>query len=176
MQYAPDIYLRNPKNTERYALGQTGTRMLCAVGLNPSTADDQKPDQTLSKLMGFAARNGFDGFLMLNLYPQRTPYPQKLHKHAQKTLLEHNFEHIQTVLKEVKKGAFLAAWGGDIQLRPYLAKSLAALHPLSTARDLPWLRIGDFTKAGHPRHPSRAAYRLGLEPFNVEAYLKQLQD
>lgn len=174
MDYAPDIYLRNTKNTQRYALGQSGKRMLCAVGLNPSTADDQKPDQTLSKLMGFARRNGFDGFLMLNLYPQRTPYPQKLHKGAQKKLLQDNFRQIQNVLEGLSDGAFLAAWGGDIQLRPYLPKSLAVLYPLSADLGLPWLRIGDFTKAGHPRHPSRAAYRLGLQAFDVEKYLEDL--
>lgn len=174
MDYQPDIYLKNEKNTQRYALGQQGQWMLCAVGLNPSTADDQKPDQTLSKLLGFAERNGFDGFLMLNLYPQRTPYPQKLHKRAQKKYLNENLRQIESVLKKVEAGAFLAAWGGDIQIRPYLAKSLQQLLSLTTTSRLPWLRIGSFTKAGHPRHPSRAAYRLGLEPFDVEAYLDDL--
>ena len=57
--YNPDIYHRNTNNSCRYALGISGKNPLFVVGLNPSTADDQKPDQTIKKVMGFAQRNGF---------------------------------------------------------------------------------------------------------------------
>ncbi|MGG1910457.1 DUF1643 domain-containing protein [Microbacterium sp. NRRL B-14842] len=34
------------------------------VGVNPSTAAPGDPDRTVSKVMGFAARNGFDSWVM----------------------------------------------------------------------------------------------------------------
>ena len=42
------------------------------IGINPSTANEEKPDRTIGRVMGFAEENGFDGFAMINLYPQET--------------------------------------------------------------------------------------------------------
>ena len=55
----------------RYALIQKGNRMLFVVGLNPSTADTEKPDPTMQSVMRIAEYNGYDGFVMINLYPKR---------------------------------------------------------------------------------------------------------
>ena len=52
----------------RYVLRKDGERPLIVVGLNPSTANEAKADATMARVMGIAERNGFDSFIMLNLY------------------------------------------------------------------------------------------------------------
>lgn len=53
----------------RYVLSKPGKNVLFVIGVNPSTANEEKPDPTMRKVIGFAEVNGFDGFVMLNLYP-----------------------------------------------------------------------------------------------------------
>ena len=64
-----------------------------------------------------------------------------------------------------------AAWGNGIELRAYLSKSLMAIAECVTAHDGRWLHYGSLTANGHPRHPSRTAYGLALNPFDVSGYL-----
>lgn len=71
-----DIYKGDADN--RFLLGQEGSNMLLVVGLNPSIADDNVADRTMVRVEKIAKFNNFDGFLMVNLYPQRTPIPDEL--------------------------------------------------------------------------------------------------
>ncbi len=57
-----------------------GDRLIMWIGLNPSTADEQQLDPTLTRIRGFSQREGFDGFLMTNLFGLRTPYPDEMMK------------------------------------------------------------------------------------------------
>jgi hypothetical protein len=148
---------------------------LIGIGLNPSTADDQKPDQTISRMLGFAERNGFDGFIMFNLYPKRTPYPDRLPKRIDRSLAEENHRRIEQQLQNYPNAKLLAAWGSIIEVRPYLKRELTVIKSISDQFDLDWLQIGSPTLSGHPRHPSRAAYSMGLNEFDIEAYLKKLE-
>ena len=79
MEYKIDIYDANELKNCRFALGKSSKNSLFIFGLNPSTADNNNPDQTIMKIMGFAEQNGYTGFVMLNLYgqprhPSRAPY------------------------------------------------------------------------------------------------------
>ena len=72
--------------TERYALIQEGKRDIFIIGLNPSTADETKPDPTMRRTMQIAEFNGYDGFIMLNLYPQRSTKPKDLARNIAKQI------------------------------------------------------------------------------------------
>lgn len=67
MEYK-NILMKGDANTVRYLLKKEGKRILYVIGINPSTANETKPDRTLGRVMGFAEENGFDGFAMVNLY------------------------------------------------------------------------------------------------------------
>lgn len=172
--YHPDIYHINHDNSCRYTLGISGKQPLVAVGLNPSTADDLKPDQTISRVMGFARRNGFDGFIMLNLYPLRTPYPQKLPNSLDRNALHENINQWKQICDHFQPKQILAAWGSIIEIRPYFKACLYTFAEYADENEVEWMRIGEFTKSGHPRHPSRAAYKQGLQTFALPPYLKSL--
>ena len=85
----------------RYALIQKGNRMLFVVGLNPSTADTEKPDPTMQSVMRIAEYNGYDGFVMINLYPKRATSPKDLPQACDPVLHRNNLEYIKKVLVEL---------------------------------------------------------------------------
>ncbi|MEO0340133.1 MAG: DUF1643 domain-containing protein [Bacteroidota bacterium] len=155
----------------RYVLATEGERPLLVIGLNPSKADDQSSDQTFSKVLGFAERAGFDGIMMMNLYPQRATQPKQLHKRRNSQFHQNNLNHLHKILVQNRDIQILAAWGAGLEIRKYLSVCLNDIYQISQNYDCKWLQIGQLTKQGHPRHPSRTAYALGLNPFELEEYL-----
>ena len=53
---------------------------LMFVGLNPSTADEEKNDPTVRRCIGFAKRWGFGKLLMTNIFAFRSTLPKNLFK------------------------------------------------------------------------------------------------
>ena len=62
-------------DTERFILGESGANPIICFGINPSTANDIKYDPTILKIRKIASENNCDGWIMLNLYPQRATNP-----------------------------------------------------------------------------------------------------
>ena len=164
------IYERSGDNAARFVLGTVGERPLVCVGVNPSTAAAGDLDLTTVKLAGFAVRNGFDSWVMLNLYPQRSTDPAGLDAVVDAGLMAENERHIAGFLGD-RRLPLLAAWGEPIRIRPYLLQLLGGIAAVASAAGSSWMSIGDLTKSGHPRHPSRARYGWPLQPFDVERYL-----
>lgn len=171
MKYEIDIYENNSNNTLRFSLGKSGKRPLFVIGLNPSTADESKPDRTITKTMRFAILNDFDGFIMLNLYPQRATKPENLDKTFNQEYHNKNLKIITSLSQKYAEINILSAWGADILIRDYLKDCLRDIKKSIKNSNINWWQIGDLTKSGHPRHPSRAAYELGLKPMNIINYL-----
>ncbi len=155
LPYAPTVHETSPGGGARFALGRPGRRTLWFVGLNPSTADAEAPDPTLRKVLGFAERAGFDGWMVLNLYPQRTPYPDALHRRPHGPWRAANRAAWAAWFARMGEGdRAWAAWGAGIEARPWLAAERDAL--LALHGD--WHAAGPPTRHGHPRHPARLAY------------------
>jgi len=55
-----------------------GERTLACIGLNPSTADEEKNDPTVFGMILRAQQWGFGRFVMLNLFGRRSAYPRDL--------------------------------------------------------------------------------------------------
>lgn len=169
-----DIYAASADEKFRYLLGQRGSRMLFVLGLNPSTATAMKPDTTISKVRGVAQRNGFDGFLMLNLYPERATKVVALPAAADGAAMTRNIEMIAGELAAETSPTIWAAWGGDIGRRSYFGLAAAALAKKPEFGHVNWVRFGDLTSDGHPRHPSRLSYIWTFHPFDAKAYCREI--
>ena len=65
------LYVPNTYSEYRYILGTRGMRPLICVGINPSTAAPDALDPTLQSAQRIALNNGYDSFLMFNVYAQR---------------------------------------------------------------------------------------------------------
>ena len=66
----------------RYVLGRVGRRPLVCIGINPSTAQPGALDPTLKSVERLANANGFDSWIMFNVYPQRATNPNDMDKNA----------------------------------------------------------------------------------------------
>jgi hypothetical protein len=155
-------------------LGSSGQKPLFVIGLNPSTADDKEADRTIKRVMGFAEGNGFDSFVMLNLYPQRATYPTDLDFQIDNSKLDENISEILKVVDCYSTSTILAAWGTSISIRGYFKTCIKQLFVSINHRNINWVKIGESTKEGHPRHPLYAPYALPLNEFDIENYLTQL--
>ncbi|HTM67183.1 MAG TPA: DUF1643 domain-containing protein [Flavipsychrobacter sp.] len=163
---------------KRFLLGTKGKKSLLVIGLNPSIADREVNDLTIRKVSTIAKINNFDSFIMLNLYGQRTPYPQKLHDILDMDIHEENIENIRNIFQTIGKVSgcsVLAAWGETISARSYFPYCLKVIYELAKPSCPNWLRLGELTKSGHPRHPSRASYSWKLTEFNILSYINKFR-
>jgi len=174
MDYLPTIYINNNDNSCRFALGTEGIKPLIVVGINPSTADDKNPDRTINRVKGFAEGNGYDSFIMLNLYPQRTPFPSDLHSTMELSIHNQNLKTISDILALNNNATILAAWSEKIVVREYLKESLKAIFETTKKFNVNWINLGDLTKSGHPRHPLYASYSVALNNFDITNYIEKL--
>ena len=166
------IYKVSEDNKARYVLGKFGTQTLLVMGVNPSTATDIVYDQTIRRVIGYTSRRGFDGWVMLNLYPQRTTNPQGLHVESEFNENYHrvNLASIVEALDKSKAKNIWAAWGNLIGSRRYLIGCLRDIYFEVQSRRLKWFSAG-LTKEGHPKHPSRIGYRNEFSEFRIGAYI-----
>ncbi len=168
-----NIYTKNESNTARFALGLAGTRPLYVFGINPSTASDMVPDRTMQKVEGFASRHGFDGFVMLNVYPHRATDSNDLPTASDKDLCKRNIEVILHHFQGVEKPVIWAAWGDTIHKRLYLLDCLSEIHKAIEHWSAEWRHCGTLTQSGNPRHPSRLGYANAFQRFDLPLYLRR---
>ena len=79
-EYAGGIWYYEPHTYQsyRYVLGRVGKHPLVCIGINPSTAQPGALDPTLKSVERLANANGFDSWIMFNVYPQRATDPNDM--------------------------------------------------------------------------------------------------
>ncbi|HKK58080.1 MAG TPA: DUF1643 domain-containing protein [Salinivirga sp.] len=175
MQQPDDwLYETDLKNKNRYVLGIKGENPLICFGINPSTAAPEDLDNTVRSVERLTYNNGFDSWIMLNIYPQRATHPVNIHKRLNKKLHTQNIEAISRLMGQFKKVNLWAAWGTLITHRPYFSHCLADICQIADNHIHQWLSIGTLTKAGHPRHPLYLKATTKTQPFNMPEYLRNL--
>lgn len=137
----------------RYALVQNGKRTLFVIGLNPSTADASKPDPTMKAVLRIAEYNGFDGFIMINLYPLRATFPKDLPKQYDEQLHKSNLINIEKLLKGRNNIDVWLAYGDNALSRKYLIPCLEDIVKVFTPYNPKWYYIDTLTQKGMPKHP-----------------------
>lgn len=150
MNYQPSML--GDRTNVRYALLQEGSKTLYVVGLNPSTANDETSDPTMRKVMSFAEHNGFDGFYMFDLYPQRTTKPEGLHKVVNADYIQKNLGIIKDTLSAEESPTVLFCYGANIGIRNYLEDCLLAMLTICDSVNAKKVCV-DLTKHGLPKHP-----------------------
>lgn len=169
--YVPNHYL-----DYRYILATRGRRPLICIGINPSTAEPGALDNTLKSVERIAAGNGFDSFIMFNVYAQRATSPEHLDKVCNGALHRENmaaFRHICRLHQADGEGPVLwAAWGTIIEKRPWLFDCLREMIEIGEACGASWYTAGRRSKKGHPHHPLYLRKDCGLDPFDIKAYCR----
>ena len=160
------LYASNSDDSHRYVLGVLGKRPLFTFGVNPHLASKCRSDRTVSLVRSVASKNGYDGFVMFNIYPVRSKTVAELPRKPDLAAIRENETAIHRVLNEYPSPHLWAAWGNDVEQRPYLAQAVVSLARSLAKYEPRWLRFGDLTKSGNPRHPSRLAYEWKFATFN----------
>ena len=170
--YVPDFYTEY-----RYILGTRGDNPLICIGVNPSTAEPGNLDNTLKSVQRIAAGNGFDSWIMFNVYAQRATRPDDMDRVRNEALHRANMAAFRYVLSRVGEGlspAVWAAWGAVIEKRPYLSACVRDMAAIGQEYGARWLCAGKCSKAGHPHHPLYLRKDEAVRPFDVAAYLDTL--
>ena len=167
--YAPNFY-----SEYRYILGTRGQKPLICIGVNPSTARPDALDNTLKSVERIALGNGYDSFLMFNVYAQRATDPNAMEKELNPVLHRENMAAFRYVLSLSREPAVWAAWGAVIEKRGYLSRCVRDMLDIGKEYDARWYCAGAITKKGHPHHPLYLRKDEPLKPFPVEPYLETL--
>lgn len=167
--YAPSFY-----SEYRYILGTRGENPLICVGINPSTARPDALDNTLKSVERIALGNGFDSFLMFNVYAQRATSPDDMEHRLNPLLHRENLEAFRYLLRLSPHPAVWAAWGTIIEKRDYLPGCVRDLLEAGNECGAKWYCAGAVSKKGHPHHPLYLRKDEKLKPFDVNTYLEEI--
>lgn len=159
----------------RYVLGSVGEKTLVIFGINPSIADKEKADPTISTILNRLESWGYDSFVMLNIYPERATKLSNLPKEMNETLHLKNLEEIENAISGAS--GILCAWGNQIDdkdrtffiniclkhIAEKINKSSSKTYCLGTS------------KSKHPYHPlARVKKPETLINFDLKNYCEKL--
>ena len=161
------IYIPDHYSEYRYVLGTRGSRPLICIGINPSTAAPDRLDNTLKSAQRIAAANGYDSFIMFNVYAQRATLPDDMEKVLNPVLHRENMKAFEWVLQQFPAPCSVwAAWGAIITKRNYLSACVRDMVSVGKRYGACWFTSGPRSKAGHPHHPLYLRSDSPLEPFD----------
>lgn len=164
-------YITSEDNAARYTLGKLGDRMLFFVGINPSKAHPEALDGTVKRVQKFASDNGHDGWVMLNVYPQRAKNPENIHAVRNEKLHQKNLEVIKELVENSAQFDVCAAWGTEINRRVFLMGCLRDIaHTMGN--EARWVHLNPLTKHNHPRHPLYLPANATIYEFDIHQYLR----
>jgi hypothetical protein len=168
------LYCNNQSNKVRYVLGEKGDKMVACIGINPSTAKPDDLDNTLKSVKRISEYNGYDGWIMYNIYPQRATYPDELDTEINNNLRIKNSQVIRQSIIDLRINIIWLAWGNSIGIRNYLAFCLSDLYLNLIDLKLIWKIIENPTLKGHPRHPLYKKSENELLDFDIEKYIAEI--
>ncbi|GAG96682.1 unnamed protein product [marine sediment metagenome] len=134
--------------------------------LNPSTADANKSDPTITRCIGFSKLWGFGGIYVVNLYALRTPYPKTLFEALYRYNAKgpDNDHYIQKAAYDNSNARAVMAWGANVYRDPnMLAQADRITNMIREAGLKP--QCLSITKNGQPRHPLMVPYSQQLEIY-----------
>jgi hypothetical protein len=188
MQINQDLFCYPTKDKyTRFILGKKGKRNLLCIGLNPNSADEDGLDPTSRNVKKIALNNGYDGWFLVNLYPQRAKNVSELDIKPDQKIFWQNIFYIKELLRndDLALDTAWLAWGNDIDsfYHDYLKHSAYYLYSNLESFELDFVCAG-MNKSGHPTHPSpqaiaqkfrKKANDVKLKPFDYKAYTKHIK-
>lgn len=168
------LYVPADYREYRYILGTKGKNPLICVGVNPSTAAPGDLDNTLKSVERVALFNGYDSFIMFNVYAQRATRPADMERIFNERLHTENMAAFAYALSLSDAPAVWAAWGTVIEQRDYLSSCVRDMVALGDEYGARWFTAGARSKKGHPHHPLYLKKDSPLDPFDAALYAATL--
>lgn len=169
------LYVPNFYSEYRYILGTKGENPLICIGINPSTARPDALDRTLQSVERIAHTNGYDSFIMFNVYAQRATSPDDMEKILNFNLHKENMNAFKYILS-LSAGIpdVWAAWGSIIEKREYLPACVMEMVEIGMQYGARWYTAGKRSVKGHPHHPLYLKSDSVLDEFcDIRDYLEK---
>ncbi|MCC5647221.1 DUF1643 domain-containing protein [Nostoc sp. CHAB 5824] len=134
----------------RYLLGRKwddNLPQVTFVMLNPSTADADKDDRTLTRCINFANFWGYGSLEVVNLFAYITPKPRELRQVDDPVGSENN-SYIKSATE--RADLIILAWGASKYPKKNCDRDKEVLSLISGKKTLHCLKL---TKKGYPNHP-----------------------
>jgi len=125
------------------------------IGLNPSTADENKDDPTIKRCVDYAKRWGYGGLKMANLFAYRATQPSDLKK-AKNPIGVDNDSYIKQLSNNA--GITIVAWSDD---GIYLDRDKEVIKFIDNPMCL------NINKSGQPSHPLYQKKTLKPKPYEI---------
>lgn len=142
----PRKTILSPCRMYRYRLWREwnqGNGYVMIVGLNPSTADETKDDNTIRKCVKFAKTWGYQALCMTNLFAFRATQPSDMIAAPEPIGAENN-QHLLEIAQDA--GLILVAWGA---MGGYMHRDRQVIELLKGKS----LKCLGLTQGGLPKHP-----------------------
>ena len=120
------------------------------IGLNPSTANEDKDDNTIRRVIGYARDWGYGGVYMCNLFPFVSTDPKLL-----TDISTHDNDKILNAISR-ECAACVFAWGAFKQAKEQAARVI---------KMFPDALVLTFNNDGSPHHPLRLSKSLQPQKF-----------
>ncbi len=164
--FVPDFYC-----DYRYILGTRGQKPLICIGINPSTAEPDNLDNTLASVQRIAHHNGYDSFIMFNVYAQRATRPDDMERELNADMHRENMAAFRYIMETSGPNPSVwAAWGNIIEKRSYLFGCVGDMIAIGEEFSARWFTSGKRSVKGHPHHPLYLKKDSPLDPFDAAEY------
>lgn len=167
------LYKNDPENSVRYMLGKVGKKTLVCFGINPSTAEPDDLDETLESVQRITQNNGFDSWVMFNVYPKRDTYFDNLHDICNDVAHKENIRIIKEYFDSKTEVIVWVAWGDHIYDRDYLIPCLKEIYSTIKSDKISWVAVG-VNESGSPKHPLYKKSTSILKKYDMERYIASL--
>ena len=166
------VYVNDSSNNNRYVLGESGKNVLFCIGINPSYAEPTKIDPTIRKVKAISSANGFDGWIMINVYPERKTKFDCLSKIGNIAAHQENLKNIEQITNQYENIQIWVAFGNHIYDRTYFKTYLSDIYDLFKNKKTNWLSVA-VNKSGAPVHPLYQKNDSKLLNFDMQAFMEK---
>jgi hypothetical protein len=123
------------------------------IGLNPSTADENNDDHTVSNVGKIAKSNGYGGFYMMNSFPFISTDPKQLTDLTHNNVNDHVLLEVSSICKDV-----VFSWGSfKVMNKTGRDQQLKSMFPNP--------KVLKVNKDGSPKHPLYCSSKSILEDW-----------
>ena len=169
------IYINDSSNKHRFVLGENGKKILFCIGINPSYAEPTtigKIDPTIRKVKAISSSNGFDGWIMINVYPERNTIFEDLSIIGNINIHKENLKNIQNIIDQYEDIQIWVAFGNHIYEREYFKSYLLDIYDLIQKKKPKWLSVA-VNKSGAPAHPLYQKNDSKLIDFDMKTFVEK---
>ena len=131
-------------------------------------------DPTLKNVSSISLSNGYDSWIMFNVYPKRDTIFENLESIMKDEEHQKNIAAIVDIISQYEEVDIWVAFGNHIYDRAYMSYCVKDIYNKLLGMKINWLSIG-VNKSGAPKHPLYQKRDSKFISFDMEAYISSLK-